>query len=178
MTVSTVKKSQASRLAACPPARVLAREPQHQFAQRAACRRTAGLALRVGPPPAHQLPMPAQQRRRCHHEPVPTPVREQSSKRSDERAIGGPKPRTLMLASQNRELVPQQHQFHVLGELGLSTPNEQPQNSGEGKVREGEEHRFDPPRPSKRPQAVLAPFSGFWCPRARVKQTLGRSQNS
>jgi len=53
-------------------------------------------------------------------------VREQSSKRSDERAIGGPKPRPPVLTSQNRELVPQQHQLHVLGELGSPTPNEQP----------------------------------------------------
>ena len=41
----------------------------------------------------------------------------------------------------HRELVPQQHQLHVLGELGSPTANEQPQNSGEGKVSEREEHR-------------------------------------
>jgi hypothetical protein len=35
-----------------------------------------------------------------------------------------PKPRTLMLTSQNRELVPQQHQFHVFGELRSTTANE------------------------------------------------------
>jgi hypothetical protein len=85
--------------------------------------------------------MPAQQRRRRHHKPVSAPVREQSRKRSDERTIGGAKPRALMLTSQNRELVPKEHQFHVLGELGAATVDEQPQNSSEGKVREGEEHR-------------------------------------
>jgi hypothetical protein len=42
--------------------------------------------------------------------------------RNDERAIGGPKPRTLLLASQDRELVSQQHEFHVLGELGPVDP--------------------------------------------------------
>jgi hypothetical protein len=46
-----------------------------------------------------------------------------------------------MLTRQNPELVPQQHQLHVLGELGSPTANEQPQNSGEGKVSEREEHR-------------------------------------
>src|SRR5215204_4076101 len=122
------------------PARVLACEPQHQLAQRAVCRRTAGFALRVGPFPAHQLTMPAQQRRRCYQESVSPPVREQSSKRGDERTIGGPKPRTLVLTSQNRELVPQQHQLHVLGELGSPTTNEQSQNSSKGKVSEGEQH--------------------------------------
>src|SRR5207247_5704495 len=81
------------------------------------------------------------QRRWRDHEPVPAPAREQSSKRSDERTIGEPKPRTPIVASQHQELVAQQHQLHVLGELGPSTPNEQPQNSNEGKVGEGEEHR-------------------------------------
>jgi hypothetical protein len=85
--------------------------------------------------------MPAQERRWWYHEPVSTSMREQSSKRSDERPIGGSKPRASMLTSQNRELVPQQHQFHVLGELGSAAANEQPQNSSKGKVGEGEEHR-------------------------------------
>jgi hypothetical protein len=77
--------------------------------------------------------MPAQQRRWRDHEALPAPVREQSSKRSDERAVGGPKPRTPTLAPQHRELVPQQHQLHVLGEVGPSTPNEQSQNSNEAR---------------------------------------------
>ena len=68
------------------------------------------------------------------------PVREQSSKRGGERTIGGPKPRALVLTSQNRELVPQQHQLHVLGKLGSPTTNEQSQNSSKGKVSEGEQH--------------------------------------
>jgi len=45
--------------------------------------------------------MPAQQRRWCYQESVSAPLREQSGKRSDERTVGGPKPRTLMLTSQN-----------------------------------------------------------------------------
>jgi hypothetical protein len=72
--------------------------------------------------------MPTQQRRRRYHESVPAPVREQSRKRSDERTIGGAKPRTLLLASENRELMSQQHQLHVLGELGSAAANEQPQS--------------------------------------------------
>jgi hypothetical protein len=51
---------------------------------------------------------------------VPSPVRK-SNERSDARTIGGSKLRALLLASQNRELAPQQHQFHVLGELGAAT---------------------------------------------------------
>jgi hypothetical protein len=56
---------------------------------------------------------------------------EQSRKRPDKRPIGRAKPRSLMLTSQNRELVPQQHQLHVLGELGPTAADEQPQNGGE-----------------------------------------------
>jgi hypothetical protein len=92
--------------------------------------------------------MPTQQRRRCHHESTPAPVREQARERGDEGTIGGPKLRTLMLASQDRELVPQQHEFDVLGELGPSASNEQPQNSREGKVSEGEGHRPILPGPA------------------------------
>src|SRR5918994_7566525 len=130
------------------PARVLACEPQHQLAQRTVRRRTTGLALQVRPSPAHQRAMPTQQRRWRDHESVSAPVRKQSSQRSDERTIGRPKPRTRMLTSQNRELVPQQHQFHVFGELGSTTANEQPQNSSERKVSKGEEHRAILPGPA------------------------------
>jgi len=57
---------------------------------------------------------------------VPPPVRQMPSKRSDQRAIGGPKPRARVLTSQKRSLVAQQHQLHALGELGSPTANEQP----------------------------------------------------
>jgi hypothetical protein len=68
---------------------------------------------------------------------VPAVVREQLRERSDERAVGGSKRRSRLLTSQNRELVPQQHQLHILGELGSATADEQPQSSGKGKVGEG-----------------------------------------
>jgi hypothetical protein len=71
------------------PSRVLARKPQHQFPQHLARRWTAAFALPERPPPAHELAMPAQQRRWCDQEPVPAPVREQSRERRDERTIGG-----------------------------------------------------------------------------------------
>jgi hypothetical protein len=70
----------------------------------------------------------------CHHDSVSAPVREQSRKRGDERAIGRSKPRSLLLTSENRELVSKEHQFHVLGELGPAAADEQPQKCGKGKV--------------------------------------------
>src|SRR5438067_1637711 len=114
--------------------------------------------------------MPAQQRRRCYDESVSAPWRKQSSQRCEERPIGGTKPRALMLTSQHRELVSKQHQLHIVGELSSATANEQPPNSREGKVGEGEEHRAILPEGSRRPPKaiILAPFSGFWYSRARV----------
>jgi hypothetical protein len=97
--------------------------------------------------------MPAQQRRWFYHQHMPAPVREQSSKGGDECTIGGSKPGALLLTSQDRELVPQEHQFYVLGELGPAGANEQPQNSSEGKVRKGEEHRAILPGPANAPRA-------------------------
>jgi hypothetical protein len=85
--------------------------------------------------------MPAQQRRRRHDETVPTPRRKEASKRSDEGAIGRAKLRPRLLTRQHRQLVTKQHEFDVFGELGAPTPNEQPQNSGEAKIGEGEQHR-------------------------------------
>jgi hypothetical protein len=155
------------------PTWVLAREPQHQLAQRPNCPRPARAALGIRPPPPYQLAVPAQQRRRCHHEPVTTPAREQSRKRRDERTVGGAKPRSLLLTSQNGELVPQQHQLHVFGELGSPTADEQPQDSSEGNVGEGKEHRAilpDQAAPSR--LTALARISRFWYSRARVKLSI------
>jgi len=67
---------------------------------------------------------------------VPAPVREQSRERRDERTIGV-KPRARPLTSEERELVPQEHELHVLGERGPATADEQPQDSNEGDVSEG-----------------------------------------
>jgi hypothetical protein len=85
--------------------------------------------------------MPAQQRRRRHDETVSAPGWKEPSERRDEGTIGGAKLRARLLARQHRQLVAEQHEFDVFGELGPSTPNEQPQNSGEAKVGEGEQHR-------------------------------------
>jgi hypothetical protein len=56
------------------PARVLSRQPQHQFARGAAGWRTSWFALRVRPLSAHQLPVPAQQRRWRYNKSTLAPV--------------------------------------------------------------------------------------------------------
>ena len=92
--------------------------------------------------------MPTQQRRGRHDEPVPAPRRKETSKRSDEGTIGWAQLRTCLLGRQHRQLVTEHHEFDVFGELGPPTPNEQPQNSREGKVSEREEHRAILPGPA------------------------------
>lgn len=90
--------------------------------------------------------MPTQRRRR-YYESVPAPVRERSRRRGDERTIGTAKPQALLLTSENGELVSKEHQFHVLGELGSSIADEQPQNGSKGKGRRRKGASADPPRP-------------------------------
>jgi hypothetical protein len=75
-------------------------------------------------------------------------MREQSRKGRDERTFGRAKPRSPLLTSQNRELMSQEQQFHILGELGPTATDEQSQNCGKGKVGEREEHRAILPRPA------------------------------
>jgi hypothetical protein len=111
--------------------------------------------------------MPTQEGRRRHHGPLPAPLRKQTSKRSDEGTIGRSKLRTLMLVSQDRELVPQHQEFHVLCELGPPIPNEQPQNSSERKyAKEKSIDRYSQAskrrtcHPSRRFSGT--PLGGFW----------------
>jgi hypothetical protein len=53
-----------------------------------------------------------------------------------------------MPAGWHWQLVLQHDEFQVLGELGLPTPNGQPQNSREHQVSKGEQHRLILPRPT------------------------------
>jgi hypothetical protein len=61
------------------PVRVLAREPQDQFAHVTTDRLPAWTAMRVGPAPSHQPPMPVQQRLRSHEESVPGAPRQHAA---------------------------------------------------------------------------------------------------
>jgi hypothetical protein len=113
--------------------------------------------------------MPTQQRRRCHHEAVPALLRKQTSKRSEKRTIGGPKPRRLIRARQDRELVPQSTSSTSL----VNSARRLRTSSFKQQRRQDRRNRAastDTPRPSDRSHrlAVLAPFSGSWYSHARV----------
>ena len=78
-----------------------------------------------------------------------------------------------MLPSQDRKLMPQQHEFDVFSELGPSTPNEQAQNSREGKISEGKGiDRSSQAQRTPSQLTALAPFSGFRYSRAHVNYEM------
>jgi hypothetical protein len=106
------------------------------------------MMLRLRPPPAHQLPVPAQQRLRRHDHPSLASRWEEPSKRSEESAIGCAERRARLLPLEHRQLVPQNNQLDVLGELAAPASDEQLQYRGEREVNKGKEHPPILPEPA------------------------------
>jgi hypothetical protein len=71
---------------------------------------------------------------------LPASRREEPSKRREESAIGRAKRRPRLLPTKHQQLMPQDKQLDVLGELAAPASDEQPQQRGERKVNEGKEH--------------------------------------
>jgi hypothetical protein len=70
------------------------------------------------------------------------------SKRRKEGAIGRPQRGAPLLSAEHDELMSQHEQFDVFRELAAAGSDEQPQNSREGEISEGEEHPPMLPEPS------------------------------
>jgi hypothetical protein len=107
--------------------------------------------------------VPTEECGRRDDEPVTLSVRKQANERRAEGPVGRPKLRPSMLASQHRQLVPQHDQFDLLDEFGLPTPNEQPQDSREREIGEGEQHR--PMLPGLGECSLSTPFTTNRLPR-------------
>jgi hypothetical protein len=88
-----------------PPARILARKPNDKFADIGRRRGSAGLSTRICPMPRHELPAPAQKRRRGHEERGPHPPRQDATERSQQRSISLTQLRTRDLALEHPQLV-------------------------------------------------------------------------
>jgi hypothetical protein len=84
--------------------------------------------------------MPAQQRLWRHHQSVAPAGWEQSRERRKQRAIGWPQQRAPLLPSEHGELMPQDEQLNVFGELAAAVRGQQPQHSREGEIGERKEH--------------------------------------
>jgi hypothetical protein len=95
------------------PARVLAREPQHQLSRLTSDRRPTD-RTRVRPPLRNQTSMPAQQGRRCDEEGSPLRARQQSTRRGQEHAVNGRGRRSALRTPKNGEFVPKNNDFEVL----------------------------------------------------------------
>jgi hypothetical protein len=88
------------------------------------------------------------------------------------------------LPTENLELVAQNQQLDVFHMQATAAPNQRANQRPHSEVEEGENHVADPLNPREEEattnigallppeRAVLAPFSGFWYSRARVKLSL------
>ena len=95
------------------PARVLAREPQHQLSRLTSHRRPTGRP-RVRPPLRDQATMPADQGRRRDDEGSPMRAWQQPARRGQEHASDDGGPRPARGPPKNGEFVPQDNVFEFL----------------------------------------------------------------
>ncbi len=107
------------------PARVLPRQAQDELANATLDRRPTAGPLRLRPPAAYELSVPAQQRLRRHNQPVPTSRLEHPAQRREEGAIGCPKRRPRLLPTKHQQLMAQNEQFDIFGELAAPAAYEQ-----------------------------------------------------
>ncbi len=103
------------------PTRVFTRKPQHQLTDLLGDRGSTGSPSGIRPPPAYELPMPAQQCVRADEERRSTRSAEESVSRGQEDAVALVQPWPLDLAAKDREFVPQHDDLELL-ELARAQP--------------------------------------------------------
>ena len=97
-----------------PPARVLACEPQHQFADLPLQLRSATPATRIRPASAHEVAMPTNERVRRNEERPPACPWKKPTRRSQERPVSRLDRRTRDLPADDCELVPEHDNLQLL----------------------------------------------------------------
>jgi hypothetical protein len=125
--------------------------------------------------------MPAQKRLRRHDQSVATPRRKQSGECRKQRAIGRPQQGSPLLPAEHDQLMSQDEQFDIFGELAVSAPDQQPQHRREGEIGERKEHgrcsHRPPPKGGKSETFGLATGSAaIWYSRARVNELTGATR--
>jgi hypothetical protein len=73
-----------------------------------------GLAARIGPAPPNESAVPVEDRRRRDKQRRPTVARDETGEQRNKGAVGPGESRLLDLAPEDRELVTQNHDLHVL----------------------------------------------------------------
>src|SRR5262245_46205088 len=140
------------------PARMLAREPQHQLPRLSRQRRSTTPAGRLPPVAAHERPMPPKQRPRCHRQHAERRPRQVRGQGRQQGSISCADLRPRHLAAENLELVPQHQQLDVFHMQSAAATNQCTEQSPKSEVNEGEDHATDPPSPPREMTPKLAPF--------------------
>src|SRR5262249_36186669 len=122
------------------PARILPREAQDQLADAIIDGRPAAASTRVRPPAAHELPVPAQKCLRRHDQTASARLRQEWRQRGQEGATGWPQRGASLLPSEHNQLMAQDEQLDVFGELSAPVPDQQPEHSREGEIGERKQH--------------------------------------
>ncbi|SDM25160.1 hypothetical protein SAMN05421869_13914 [Nonomuraea jiangxiensis] len=114
-----------------------------------------------GPAPPYEIGVPAQQRARCHEQPLTTGWRQQSRQCADHRPIRPRRPGPCHLPAQHRELMTQDENFRVLRLLRATQQHQPTRELDEDQVEQPQRHEQrscppdresripgQPPRPS------------------------------
>lgn len=125
------------------PARVLARQPDHQHTDLAADRRPPA-TIAVRPAPGDEPPMPPKQRRWRDEERSPARPRQQLTCGGKEDSIGRRQLRSTCLSAQYRELVSEHHDLKLLEILRAGTQRHELEHAAEHQVAERPEQEPTP----------------------------------
>jgi hypothetical protein len=110
--------------------------------------RTARTSPRLRPLARHEFPMPAQKRLWRHDQAASAWLRQDSRQRGKEGTIGGAQRGPPFLPAEHHQLMSQYEQLDVLSEFAAAAADQQPQQSREGKIGEGNEHAPMLPSPA------------------------------
>ena len=118
------------------PARVLACQPQHEFAQLAADRRSAGTPMRIGPVVRNEPAMPAQERFRPHHECLPRTARQHPTERREQQPVARLEARPVRLPTQDRQRVARHEDLQLFRALAAPEQHDQLEQPADDDVHE------------------------------------------
>jgi hypothetical protein len=122
------------------PARVLPGEPEDERTDLRIDRRPArATGLAVGPLPAYELAVPAQERRRGDEEGDPAVTRDRTTRRREQDPVDGPELRSARRPLQHPELVAEDEDLEVLGSVvpvRSTTTDEQTDEGADDEVEE------------------------------------------
>jgi hypothetical protein len=114
-----------------------ARDAHDKLADAVIDGRTTGASTRLGPLTTHELPVPAQKRLWRHDQAASALLRQDSRQRGKEGAIGRAQGRRPpLLPPEYDQLMSQNEQLDVFGELTAPAADQQPQHSREGEIGE------------------------------------------